>query len=128
MACQGQARGDRRLLKINKNHASNRENVRSAAARCGSHETERRYSIPGNPKATTRISREWVCPDCDYFEEAEEEQSCGTLARADCQQDFLAEGILELFELQRRLALVAQHFEHGRTALLGHFHAAIFKT
>jgi hypothetical protein len=30
--------------------------------------------IPGNPNATTRTSYEWVCPDCDYFEEAEEER------------------------------------------------------
>src|SRR5262245_2940706 len=30
--------------------------------------------VPGNPSATTRMTREWVCPDCDYFEEAEEEQ------------------------------------------------------
>jgi len=30
--------------------------------------------IPGNPNATTRTTREWVCPDCDYFEEAEEEE------------------------------------------------------
>jgi hypothetical protein len=29
--------------------------------------------IPGNPNATTRDTREWVCPDCDYFEEADEE-------------------------------------------------------
>lgn len=29
--------------------------------------------VPGNPKATTRATREWVCPDCDYFEDAEEE-------------------------------------------------------
>ena len=29
--------------------------------------------IPGNPKSTKRISSEWVCPDCDYFEEVEEE-------------------------------------------------------
>jgi transposase len=29
--------------------------------------------IPGNPNATARDSREWVCPDCDYFEEADEE-------------------------------------------------------
>jgi uncharacterized protein with PIN domain len=29
--------------------------------------------IPGNPSATTRRSSEWVCPDCDYFEEVEEE-------------------------------------------------------
>jgi hypothetical protein len=28
--------------------------------------------VPGNPNATTRITREWVCSDCDYFEEAEE--------------------------------------------------------
>lgn len=29
--------------------------------------------VPGNPKATTRTEREWICPDCDYFEEAEQE-------------------------------------------------------
>jgi len=29
--------------------------------------------IPGNPSATTRVVSEWVCPDCDYFEEADEE-------------------------------------------------------
>src|SRR4029079_19004852 len=49
------------------------------------------------------------------------------LARADRQQDFLAEGILELLELQRRLTLIAQYFEHSRAAFLGHFHAAIFE-
>jgi len=27
--------------------------------------------VPGNPSATTRTTVEWVCPDCDYFEEAE---------------------------------------------------------
>jgi len=27
---------------------------------------------PGNPKPVTRRTREWVCPDCDYFEDAEE--------------------------------------------------------
>jgi hypothetical protein len=29
--------------------------------------------VPGNPKSTTHESAEWVCPDCDYFEEVEEE-------------------------------------------------------
>lgn len=29
--------------------------------------------IPGNPNATTRTSREWICPECDYYEEVEEE-------------------------------------------------------
>ena len=29
--------------------------------------------VPGNPKATTHVTTEWVCPDCDYFEEADEE-------------------------------------------------------
>jgi C4-type Zn-finger protein len=28
--------------------------------------------IPGNPKVTKRPAAEWVCPDCDYFEESEE--------------------------------------------------------
>ena len=29
--------------------------------------------VPGNPTPSTTRSREWVCPDCDYFEEADEE-------------------------------------------------------
>jgi hypothetical protein len=28
--------------------------------------------VPGNPDAIRRTSHEWVCPECDYFEEAEE--------------------------------------------------------
>jgi uncharacterized protein with PIN domain len=28
--------------------------------------------VPGNPKTTSRTTAEWVCPDCDYFEEAED--------------------------------------------------------
>ena len=27
--------------------------------------------IPGNPHDTTHPSAEWICPDCDYYEEAE---------------------------------------------------------
>lgn len=34
-------------------------------------ETQSVVQIPGNPNATTHASREWVCPDCDYFEEVE---------------------------------------------------------
>ena len=30
--------------------------------------------IPGNPNATKQSVREWVCPECDYFEEAEERE------------------------------------------------------
>ena len=31
--------------------------------------------VPGNPRPTTRVSLEWICPDCDYYEEAEEEKA-----------------------------------------------------
>jgi rubredoxin len=31
--------------------------------------------VRGYPDAVTRTAREWVCPDCDYFEEAEEGNS-----------------------------------------------------
>src|SRR5216684_8996939 len=48
-------------------------------------------------------------------------------ACADRQQDFLAESILELLELERRLAFVTQHLEHGRPALFRHFHTTIFE-
>jgi hypothetical protein len=50
-----------------------------------------------------------------------------TSARADRQQNFFAEGVLELLELQRRLALIAEHFEYGWTTLFRYFHATIFE-
>jgi transposase len=31
--------------------------------------------VPGNPRPTTRTTWEWLCSDCDYFEEADEESS-----------------------------------------------------
>jgi acetone carboxylase gamma subunit len=30
--------------------------------------------IPGNPDPSPRTTREWVCPECDHFEEVEEEE------------------------------------------------------
>ena len=30
--------------------------------------------VPGNPAPSTRVQKEWICPDCDYYEEAEEEE------------------------------------------------------
>jgi hypothetical protein len=27
--------------------------------------------VPGTPETKTRQVREWVCPECDYYEEAE---------------------------------------------------------
>ena len=29
--------------------------------------------VPGNPKPTAQRVREWVCPECDYFEDADAE-------------------------------------------------------
>ena len=31
-------------------------------------------SIPGMGQTTTRTRREWVCPECEYWEEAEDER------------------------------------------------------
>ena len=28
--------------------------------------------VPGNPKPSASKTREWICPDCDYFEEADD--------------------------------------------------------
>jgi transposase len=40
---------------------------------CGStmrlKESQAVTQIPGNPAPTVRQHREWICPDCDYFEE-----------------------------------------------------------
>ena len=36
-------------------------------------ESDAVVKVPGNKSATTRKVREWVCPECDYFEEADEE-------------------------------------------------------
>lgn len=32
---------------------------------------EIRESIPGQSHSASRVVREWNCPECDYFEEAE---------------------------------------------------------
>jgi C4-type Zn-finger protein len=32
---------------------------------------EIREAIPGAGEIVTRVQREWICPECDYFEEAE---------------------------------------------------------
>ena len=37
------------------------------------HERQQIVQVPGNPNATASVTREWVCPDCDYFEEIEDE-------------------------------------------------------
>lgn len=39
------------------------------------HERQTMTRVPGNPTPAARITREWICPDCDYFEDAEEESS-----------------------------------------------------
>ncbi|MGE0703348.1 MAG: hypothetical protein AB7F99_01540 [Vicinamibacterales bacterium] len=31
--------------------------------------------VPGAPRPTPQAIAEWVCPDCDYFEDAEEEKA-----------------------------------------------------
>jgi YgiT-type zinc finger domain-containing protein len=33
--------------------------------------SERSDSVPGTGQVTKRQVREWVCPECDYWEEAE---------------------------------------------------------
>ncbi len=35
-------------------------------------EKEAVVRVPGNPNASARTVREWICPDCDYYEEADE--------------------------------------------------------
>jgi C4-type Zn-finger protein len=32
---------------------------------------EARSRVPGTGQVTVRQQREWICPECDYFEEAE---------------------------------------------------------
>jgi hypothetical protein len=32
---------------------------------------EVRDRLPGSSQVAVRVSREWICPECDYFEEAE---------------------------------------------------------
>ena len=36
--------------------------------------TDLHVQVPGNPRPIRRISAEWICPECDYFEEAEEDR------------------------------------------------------
>ena len=36
--------------------------------------SERTDYVPGTGQTSTRQVREWVCPECDYWEEAESEK------------------------------------------------------
>ena len=38
-------------------------------------QTTRVVQVPGNPLPRHHTAREWTCPDCDYYEEAEEEST-----------------------------------------------------
>jgi acetone carboxylase gamma subunit len=38
-------------------------------------ETEVTSRVPGTPSSNTHRSREWVCPECDYFEDFEDGES-----------------------------------------------------
>jgi len=35
-------------------------------------EKEVQENLPGTPQAAVTKIREWVCPECDYFEDAED--------------------------------------------------------
>lgn len=41
------------------------------------HETETVEHVPGTTEAIRRTAREWRCPECDYFEEVDEESARG---------------------------------------------------
>ncbi len=36
-------------------------------------ESETVVYVPGNPKPSTQKVREWVCPECEYFEDTDAE-------------------------------------------------------
>ena len=38
---------------------------------------ERQEYTRGAGRPTTRVAREWICPECDYFEEAEAGDGAG---------------------------------------------------
>lgn len=40
-------------------------------------ETEVTDRVPGTPQTRTSKTVEWVCPECDYFEEPDEEDTAG---------------------------------------------------
>ena len=38
---------------------------------------ELEYRVPGVTQAARHVVREWICPECDYFEEAEAGEKAG---------------------------------------------------
>lgn len=100
--------------------------------RLGDRETTDR--IAGTSHVQTRAFREWTCPECDYFEDADEntpEDVAATAgsdsAGAERQQQILADGVVQFIQVERRLALVAQHLEHGWTSFFGNLDAGILR-
>jgi C4-type Zn-finger protein len=38
------------------------------------HTSERVEHIPGTNQVVRSVRREWICPECDYFEELEDDE------------------------------------------------------
>ena len=38
-------------------------------------EKEHTDHVPGTPEPLVTKTREWICPECDYFEDADEEEN-----------------------------------------------------
>ena len=53
------------------------------------------------------------------------EQRRVELAGAERQQHFLPDRVVEVLELERGLALVAEHLDDGRSAFIVHFHTRV---
>jgi hypothetical protein len=76
--------------------------------------------VPGLPRPVTHCHTEWVCPECDYFEEKSKTED---LAGAERQQDFLAQRVFHLVEGDGGVALVAQTLDDAGPAFFCNVHA-----
>jgi len=100
-----------------------------AAGRCAidgdvlrNRRTPCQQSPPGTPQTKTSEICERVCPAGVTSRTLGNGTTEGGMtrgsARAERQQNFLADRLVNLVEIQRCLAFIAQHFEYGRPALL----------
>jgi len=69
--------------------------------------------VPGTTQEVRRTSHEWVCRECDYFEEAEEGEPdarwspARRSAGSDGEEHLTPQRVLDLLEIERGLTLVA---------------------
>src|SRR4051812_22786701 len=99
------------------------KNARSARRQCGCRSVRSRTTCRGQDRPPREPCANGSVPNATTGKRPKARSE--ELAGAERQQHFLAHRVIELFELERGLALVAEHLDDRRAAFIIYFNAGV---